>query len=83
MKIDDRVAIVVSVKPELENPKLLGIPVIASSTGAAQHDAVMSLLMNWDVINNVVGLVFDTTSRNTGTVSGSSSFLVCLSTPYV
>ncbi|KZR95764.1 Uncharacterized protein APZ42_010282, partial [Daphnia magna] len=52
-KVDDRVAILVSGKPELENPKLLGIPVIASSTGTAQHDAVMSLLADWEVIEKI------------------------------
>ncbi|KZR97240.1 Uncharacterized protein APZ42_007999, partial [Daphnia magna] len=53
-KVDDRVAILVSGKPELENPNLLGIPVIASSTGTAQHDAVMSLLADWEVIEKIV-----------------------------
>ncbi len=72
-KVDDRVAILVSGKPELENPKLLGIPVISSSTGTAQHDAVMSLLANWDVKEKVVGLVFDTTSSNTGRIKGCAT----------
>ncbi|EFX83567.1 hypothetical protein DAPPUDRAFT_100140 [Daphnia pulex] len=65
-KVDDRVAFLVSGKPELENPKLLGNPVIASSTRTPQHDAVMSLLADWEVIEKIVGLVFDTTSIRDG-----------------
>lgn len=54
---------------------MLGIPVIASSTGTAQHDAVMSLLADWEVIEKIVGLVFDTTSSNTGRIKGCATII--------
>ncbi|KZS02306.1 Uncharacterized protein APZ42_000705 [Daphnia magna] len=72
-KVDDRVAILISGKPDLENPKLLGIPVIANSTGEAQHNAVIDLLREWKVFDKVVGLVFDTTASNTGRLKGSAT----------
>lgn len=74
-KVDDRVGILVSGKPELEIPKLLGIPVISSITGAAQHDAIVNLLRSWKVIDNVVGLVFDTTASNTGRIKGCATVI--------
>ena len=43
-KVDDRVAVLVSGKPQIESPKLLGISVIPDSTGVAQHLAVVDLL---------------------------------------
>jgi hypothetical protein len=59
----------------LENPKLLGNPVIASSTRTPQHDAVMSLHADWEVIEKIVGLVFDTTSSNTGRIKGYATII--------
>lgn len=73
-KVDDRVAILISGKPDLENPKLLGIPVIANSTGEVQHNAVIDLLREWKVFDKVVGLVFDTKAiSNTGRLKGSAT----------
>jgi hypothetical protein len=41
--VDDRLAVLVSGKPQIESPKLLGIPVISDSTGVAHHRAVVDL----------------------------------------
>jgi hypothetical protein len=54
---DERAAVLISGGPDLKTPKLLGIPIIPNSTGAAQHSAVFDLLEEWDALDNVVGLV--------------------------
>ncbi len=59
---EDRIAILVVSPP----PKLLVIPSIARSTGAAQTEAVMNALKKWDIEPNVVVSVYDTTASNTG-----------------
>ncbi len=60
----------ISQQPLIEKPKLLRIPVIPRSTGIAQCDAVVKLLEEWKVLNIVIAIVFDTTSSNTGRLSG-------------
>lgn len=57
----------------MKTPELLGIPVIPNSTGAAQHSAVINLLEEWDALDNVIGLVFDTTASNTGRLRGCAT----------
>ncbi|KZR97635.1 Cc8K15.2-like protein, partial [Daphnia magna] len=52
---------------------LLGIPVIKDSTGMSQHNAVIKLLDEWEVTDNVVGMVFDTTASNTGRWKGCAT----------
>ncbi len=59
--------------PTIETPKILGIPVIPDSNGSAQHDAVVSLLNEWEILDKIIGLVFDTTSSNTGRFKASAS----------
>lgn len=44
--------------------KLSGVPQTPSGTGEAEATIVKELLLNWEVQKEVVGLVFDTTSRN-------------------
>jgi hypothetical protein len=44
-----------------------------NSTGSSQHDAVVNLLKEWKAIDNVIGLVFDTTASNTGRIKGSAT----------
>ena len=74
-KVDDRVAVLVSGKPQIESPKLLGISVIPDSTGVAQHLAVVDLLEDWGILKNVIGLCFDTTASNTGRLKGSATII--------
>ena len=61
-QMNERVAILVSGKPYLEAPKLLGVPIISDSSGLSQKNAVVNLLSTWEVTDNVIGLVFDTTA---------------------
>ena len=62
-----------SSRPQLEQPKLLGIPVINDSTGSSQHNAIVALLRKWGVLDKVIGLVFDTTASNTGRLRGCAT----------
>lgn len=61
--------------PQLESPKILGVPIISDSTGSSQHDAVVKVLQDWDVLPLVIGLVFDTTASNTGRFKGCATSL--------
>ena len=63
--------ILVSGKPFIEDPKLLGIPVISRSTGTAQIEAVINLLKDWNCLDVTIALVFDTTASNTGRQNGA------------
>lgn len=61
--------------PQLASPKLLGVPIIPDSTGASQYDAVSALLNDWDVKDEVIALVFDTTASNTGRIKGCATWI--------
>jgi hypothetical protein len=61
--------------PQLESPKLLGVPNITNSTGRQQHDAVVRLLGKWGVFKELIALVFDTTSSNTGRFQGAATYI--------
>ena len=45
--------------------KLLGVPETSSGTGYDEAKIVTDLLMIWDVLMEVIGMVFDTTLSNT------------------
>ncbi|KZS13024.1 Uncharacterized protein APZ42_021948 [Daphnia magna] len=66
----ERVVGMISGQPMIEKPKLLGIPVVPRSTGVAQCQAFVGLLEEWQVLNIAIAIVFDTTSSNTGRLSG-------------
>lgn len=51
--------------------KLLGIPKISRGTGEEQAKAVVEALKYWKAEENVCGMVFDTTSSNTGVNNGA------------
>ena len=55
--------------------KLLGAPETKDGTGLAESDVVKNMLMEWGVRKEVVGMVFDTTSTNTGAESGACKYL--------
>lgn len=46
--------------------KLLGVPKMCNGTGRAQADTVYSALLDWNVVDQVKGMCFDTTASNTG-----------------
>lgn len=45
--------------------KLLGVPKIPAGTGEATSTAVMQSLIDWELLDKVVGMSFDTTASNT------------------
>jgi len=73
----ERIAVLVSGGHELKKPKLLGIPSALNATGLTQKSVVFSLLQEWDVVEDVIALVFDTTASNTGIHNGCSKLIEC------
>lgn len=68
----DRIPVIIS---QRSGSQLLGIPKISSATGAAQANAVYTLLENWGLIASIIGLSFDTTASNTGILNGACTIL--------
>lgn len=71
----ETLAVLVSGPPDHVEGKLLGVPVIDSSTGMAQAEASMDLLDTWGLTDVVTALVFDTTSSNSGVHRGAAKLL--------
>ena len=55
--------------------KLLVVPVIGRGTGEEQSNACLSTLDDWRLRAQVWGLVFDTTSSNTGLNIGACTLI--------
>ena len=51
--------------------KLLGVPQVDSGSGEQQKEVVVDMLTKWNIDEQVTGLVFNTTSSNTGKDSGA------------
>lgn len=64
----DRIAVLVSYNG---TTKFLGAPKINSGTGENIAEVVYQRLCQWNIIDQVKGVSFDTTSSNTGTKSGA------------
>ena len=62
----ERLGVLVSGMPDFEESKLLGVPVITNSTGEEQANATFGLAREWELIDQVRALVFDTTASNSG-----------------
>jgi hypothetical protein len=56
-------------------PKIIGIPSVADSTGISQKNAVIEMLDDWQLKQDVAALVFDTTASNTGIRNGCASLI--------
>ncbi|KZS04710.1 Cc8K15.2-like protein, partial [Daphnia magna] len=72
-KKEERVAILVS--GASSGPKIIGIPSVADSTGISQKNAVIEMLDDWQLKQDVAALVFDTTASNTGIRNGCASLI--------
>ena len=68
----DRLPVLVS---NAEVQELLGIPKIEKGTGVAQANAILQLLQEWNITNEVAGLCFDTTASNSGPSNGTCTLL--------
>ena len=69
-----RLAVMVD-SPDLEEPQVLGVPVLKSSSGEDQVEAIWPLLEEWEVLDHLAGVSFDTTAENTGWQKGVNSRL--------
>ena len=75
-------AILVSGSPSFIEGKLLSVVKLTdgegkpTSTGEAQAQAVMEQIEIWDITDNIVALVYDTTSSNTGVHKGATVRIV-------
>jgi len=54
---------------------LLGVPKIGQETGKEQPNACFVTLDEWGLMDQVHGLVFDTTASNTGLKNGACAFI--------
>lgn len=68
----DRVPVLVSGH---EWHQLLGVPRLDRGTGEAQAKAIYKCLEEWDFLDNVRAMVFDTTASNTGSINGACILL--------
>jgi hypothetical protein len=71
----ERLAVLLSGAPEYPEGKLLGVPALLNSKGQTQADATHDLLEAWDLLDNVVALVFDTTASNSGVHKGAAKLI--------
>ena len=55
--------------------KLLGIPESQSGRGVDEFNVVKEHLISWELREQVIGMVFDTTATNSGEESGACQFL--------
>ena len=74
-QVRPRLAVVVD-SPDLEEPQVLGVPVLKSSSGEDQVEAIWPLLEEWEVLDHLAGVSFDTTAENTGWQKGVNSRLL-------
>jgi len=58
-----------------EGCQLLAVPKIPAGTGQAQAKAVFEVVQDWKIAEKVCGICFDTTSSNTGRLSGACVIL--------
>lgn len=71
-KPEERLAITVTGN---ENEQLLGIPVIPSGSGKDIANGVYAALENWDILNQIKWIGYDTTASNSGVHNGAVSLL--------
>ena len=78
---EERLAVFISGAPNYTEGVVIGIPILSdkndnpTSTGEAQYSAVVKLLQEWNVKDDIVAMTFDTTSSNTGRHKGACTRL--------
>ena len=72
---EDRMAVLVTSPDLVDKEQLLGILALEDGTGKSQKEGVMELMTEWGAWDNLIGLVFDTTSSNTGIWKGAVTLL--------
>ena len=62
--------------------KLLGIPEVESGKGVDEFEMVKEYLVKWNIMEQIIGMVFDTTASNSGADSGACRYLeIWIDTP--
>ena len=74
-RLSNRVCVYITGVDNTGTKKLLGVPETKDGTGAAEADVVKGQLIKWNIGKEVVGMVFDTTSSNTGAENGACRYL--------
>ena len=73
----EALAILVSAAPDHSEGKLLGVQKLANASSKQQARASFEMLQKWQLVEEVVALVFDTTSSNSGWRNGAARMLEC------
>ena len=71
----DFICVYISGADPAQVTKLLGVPEVDSGSGVQQKQAVVQMLTKWGISEQIIGLVFDTTSSNTGGEIGACKLL--------
>jgi len=58
-----------------ESEKLLGVPKIGQGTGEQLANMAYMSLLEWKIMDQIVGISFDTTAANTGRLNGACTLL--------
>ncbi len=86
MHVDSKLLPAISGKPEIEDrlavlvtgrnmEKLLGIPAMCAGTGENIAQTTFDTLSDWNILEKVIGMSFDTTAANTGIKNGACVLL--------
>lgn len=70
----DRLPVIVTALSTADS-QLLGVPQLPTGTGEHQAAAVHTLLVDWGLEGDVIGMCFDTTASNTGRLNGACVLL--------
>ena len=70
-EVSERCVVYISVADGRDLKKLLGAPEVADGSAASEALVVTDLLRKWGIQEEVKGVVFDTTSSNSGWKSGT------------
>ena len=74
-KESNRVCVYITGIGPADPKKLLGVPETVDGTGMAEFEVVKAELVKWGIKDEVSGMVFDTTSSNTGADIGACKLL--------
>ena len=71
----DHICVYISSANNEKVTKLLGVPEVDSGSVLQQKEVVVEMLNKWNIFDQITGLVFDTTSSNTGIETGACKLL--------
>ena len=72
----ERLAVVISGNsPKCQSGFLISANRLSNGTGSSISQDVLNSLKEWNISSTIVGMVFDTTSANTGWLSGAATMI--------